>query len=54
LIEKQIRITGDEKGNVLDDLNKELRAASQGEIKVSWGGPAQGMPPTRSAGDPVE
>lgn len=54
LIEKQIRITGDDKGNVLDDLNKELRAASQGEVKISWGGPAQGIPPTRKAGDPHE
>lgn len=61
LIEKQIKITGEDRDDILDTLNAELRAASRGNIAISWGGPAQNReaaaanrPPVREDGDPVE
>lgn len=57
LIEKQIKLTGEDRDDLLDKVNQELRAASHGNISVSWGGPAQAIqdkPPIRKEGDPID
>ena len=57
LIDKQIKLTGEDQGDLLDKVNQELRAASHGNLSVSWGGPAQAIhdkPPIRKEGDPID
>ena len=41
LVEKQARITGENKDDLLASINQELRAASSGQVSLSWGGEAQ-------------
>jgi hypothetical protein len=41
LVEKHARLAPDGGEDLLGQINSELRAASQGKVTVSWGGPAQ-------------
>ncbi|TVX92211.1 hypothetical protein [Paenibacillus agilis] len=41
LIEKHARLTQDSGDDLLTSINKELQAASQGKVSVSWGGKPQ-------------
>lgn len=41
LVEKQARLTGENKDDLLGQINEELRAASSGQVSLSWGGEAQ-------------
>lgn len=61
LVNTQIKLAGDDVGDILKDINAELRAAGRGKAQESWGGPAQGTapvtqdrPPTREEGEVVD
>jgi len=41
LVDSYAKLTGNDSGNILDQINAELRAASQQKASESWGGPAQ-------------
>lgn len=41
LIEKHARLTQDNGDNLLNSINQELKAASHGQVNISWGGKAQ-------------
>lgn len=41
LVDSYAKITGNDSASMLDQINAELRAASQKEAEGSWGGPAQ-------------
>jgi hypothetical protein len=41
LVDSYAKLTGNDSGNILDQINQELRAASQKESSDTWGGPAQ-------------
>lgn len=41
LVDSYAKLTGNDSGNILDQINAELRQASQQKASESWGGPAQ-------------
>ncbi|MED3571947.1 hypothetical protein [Cytobacillus praedii] len=41
LVDSYAKLTGNDSGNILDQINAELRQASQKQSEESWGGPAQ-------------
>lgn len=41
LVDSHAKLTQDDSSSLLDQINSELRAASQGEVNISWGGPTQ-------------
>lgn len=49
LVEKHARLTADSGDDLLTSINKELQAASQGKVSVSWGGKAQSRTPEKPA-----
>lgn len=49
LVEAHNRMHGDEKtDDIMDAINNELRAASKGQVSISWGGNAQAKSPGNS------
>ncbi|WP_433958553.1 hypothetical protein [Cytobacillus horneckiae] len=48
LVDSHAKLTGNDSGNILDQINAELRVASQKESSESWGGPAQQRKETSS------
>lgn len=41
LVDSHAKLTNDNSDTLLDQVNQELRAASQGQVSISWGGNAQ-------------
>jgi hypothetical protein len=41
LVDSHAKLTQDDSSTLLDQINGELRAASQGAVSISWGGPTQ-------------
>jgi hypothetical protein len=47
LVDSHAKLTNDTTNNMLDQINGELRAASQGQVEISW----KGKPTTRQGGE---